>query len=81
MGKTGGDKMRAVEQQGRSVEERKKGKAAGGVKALEAEAARLRDELGAERKRMQALQDTSSQVADRLDAAIDQVKAILARQG
>jgi hypothetical protein len=78
MVKSGGDKMRSVGQQSGSGEERKKGKreAGGG-----AEAEGLRAELTSERQRSKALEDTTTRVADRLDAAIESVKAILARQG
>lgn len=75
MGKSGGDKMRSVGQQAGSSEERKKGKRGAG------EAERLLAELTLERQRSKALEDTTTRVADRLDAAIESVKAILARQG
>ena len=78
MGKSGGDKMRSVEQQAGSGEERKKSRRGAGV-AVEVE--RLRAELSSERKRSRALEETTARVADRLDAAIESVKAILARQG
>jgi hypothetical protein len=78
MGKSGGDKMRSVGQQAGSSEERKKGKRGAGG-AVEAE--RLAAELTLERQRSKALEDTTARVADRLDAAIESVKAILARQG
>jgi hypothetical protein len=78
MGKSGGDKMRSVGQQAGSGEERKKGKRGAGG-AVEAE--RLLAELTLERQRSKALEDTTTRVADRLDAAIESVKAILARQG
>jgi hypothetical protein len=78
MGKSGGDKMRSVGQRAGSGEERKKSKreAGGG-----ADAERLTAELTLERQRSKALEDTTTRVADRLDAAIESVKAILARQG
>lgn len=81
MGKSGGDKMRSVAQQAGSGEERgKKGKRdAGASGAVEAE--RLAVELASERRRSKVLEDTTARVADRLDAAIESVKAILARQG
>jgi len=78
MGKSGGDKMRSVGQEGGSGEARKRAKrGAGGA----AEAERLAAELTSERQRTKVLEDTTSRVADRLDAAIESVKAILARQG
>ncbi len=80
MVKSGGGKMRSVGQQSGSGEERKKGKReAGAISAAEAES--LRAELTSERQRSKALEDTTTRVADRLDAAIESVKAILARQG
>lgn len=80
MGKSGGDKMRSAGQQAGSGEERKKGKRDAGA-SVAAEAERLRAELTSERQRSKALEDTTARVADRLDAAIESVKAILARQG
>lgn len=77
MVKSGGDKMRSVEQGG-SGEERKKSKRATGGSV---EAERLQAELTLERQRSKALEDTTNRVADRLDVAIESVKAILARQG
>lgn len=78
MGKSGGDKMRSVGQQGGSGEERKKSRRGSGG-AVEVE--RLQAELNSERQRSKALEDMTTRVADRLDAAIESVKAILARQG
>ncbi len=77
MVKSGGDKMRSMGHDSGSGEERKKGKRS----ASGAEAERLRAELTSERQRSKALEDTTTRVADRLDAAIESVKAILARQG
>ncbi len=78
MVKSGGDKMRSMGHDSGSGEERKKGKrSATGA----AESERLRAELTSERQRSKALEDTTTRVADRLDAAIESVKAILARQG
>lgn len=78
MGKSGGDKMRSMGQQAGSGEERKKsGRSAGGAVDVE----RLRAELTSERQRSKALEETTARVADRLDAAIESVRAILARQG
>lgn len=80
MVKSGGDKMRSVGQQGGgSGEEPKKTKRVAGAGSAEAE--RLRAELATERQRSKSLEDTATRVADRLDAAIESVKAILARQG
>ena len=78
MGKSGGDKMRSMGQQAGSGEERKKSRrSAGGAVDVE----RLRAELTSERQRSKALEETTARVADRLDAAIESVRAILARQG
>ena len=71
------DKMRSMGQQSGSGEERKKGKRSAGGSETE----RLRAELTSERQRAKALEDTTARVADRLDAAIESVKAILAGQG
>ncbi len=86
MGKSGGDKMRAEEQKRAAVDERKTAKGRsraedGDAAAAEHEAARLRAELALERERAKTLADTSNHVAERLDAAIESVKAILAKQG
>ena len=78
MGKSGGDKMRSVGQQAGSGAEGKKSKRSAGG-AVDAE--RLAAELTSDRQRSKALEDTTTRVADRLDAAIESVKAILARQG
>lgn len=78
MGKSGGDKMRSAGQEAGASEARKKTKRS---VAGAAEAERLAAELTSERRRVKALKDTTSRVADRLDAAIESVKAILARQG
>jgi Domain of unknown function (DUF4164) len=80
MVKSGGDKMRSTGQPGGSGEERKKPKRAGGA-GIAAEVERLRTELTSERQHSKALADTTARVADRLDAAIESVKSILARQG
>jgi hypothetical protein len=45
------------------------------------EAERLRTELANEKERVKTLEDTNMQVAERLDAAIESMKEILARQG
>lgn len=86
MVKSGGDKMRAEGQRRTAVDEGKKPKSeagakAGGKAAGQREAEALRAELASERERARSLADTSSHVAERLDAAIESVKAILARQG
>jgi Domain of unknown function (DUF4164) len=81
MVKSGGDKMRSVGQQGGGSggEPKKTKRVAGAGSAAETE--RLRAELATERQRSKSLEDTATRVADRLDAAIESVKAILARQG
>jgi Domain of unknown function (DUF4164) len=80
MVKSGGDKMRSVGQQsGSSAEPKKTKRVAGSASAAETE--NLRAELATERQRAKSLEDTAAHVADRLDAAIESVKAILARQG
>ncbi len=85
MVKSGGDKMRAEGARRAAVDERKtpKGEASAksGKAAIEREAESLRAELALERERARTLETTSSHVAERLDAAIESVKAILARQG
>lgn len=85
MVKSGGDKMRGEGARRAAVDERKKPKSEAGVKsggkAGEREADTLRAELALERERARTLEDTSNHVAERLDAAIESVKAILARQG
>jgi hypothetical protein len=86
MVKSSGDKMRGEGARRTAVEERKKPKGEAGVKgggkvASEREAENLRAELALERERSRTLEDTSTHVAERLDAAIESVKAILARQG
>jgi len=71
--------MRSVGQQGSgSGEEPRKTKRGAGSAA---ETERLRAELATAQQRSKMLEDTTSRVADRLDAAIESVKAILARQG
>jgi NADPH-dependent 7-cyano-7-deazaguanine reductase QueF len=80
MVKSGGDKMRSVGQQSGAGDERKKGKREAGAGGA-VDAKRLAAELTSERQRSKALEDTTTRVADRLDAAIESVKAILARQG
>ena len=75
MGKTGGDKMRAMNQA------RSAAKGQGGNKdeaeveenriaSLKLEAERLRAELASERERVRALENVSGHVAERLNAAI-----------
>lgn len=86
MGKSGGDKMRAMGQ-GRSADgERKGGKGqpeltASELASLERETERLKAELASERERVKSLEDVNGRVAKRLDAAIESVRAILGREG
>jgi hypothetical protein len=85
MGKTNGDgRTSRVNQrvqpevvQRETVADKKKSAAAGAMR----EAERLRDELAAERQRADNLESANDQVAERLDAAIESVKAILGKQG
>jgi hypothetical protein len=86
MGKSGGDKMRAIGQGRSAGDEGKGGKGKPEAKAselatLERETERLRAELASERERVRTLEDVNGRVAKRLDAAIESVKAILGRQG
>lgn len=84
MGKSGGDKMRAMGQGRSAGGERKTGKDqpdASELAMLEREAERLKAELASERERVKTLEDVNGRVANRLNAAIESVKAILGRQG
>ncbi len=86
MAKSGGDKMQAAGQKRAAAGEQRKSKGAAegqakDVASLQREAERLQQELAAERERVRALQDTNDTVARRLDAAIESVKAIIAKQG
>jgi hypothetical protein len=85
MGKSGGDKMRAMGP-GRSAG----GESTGGkndsardseLATLAQETERLRAELASERARVKTLEDVNGRVSKRLDAAIESVKTILGRQG
>jgi hypothetical protein len=85
MGKTNGDgratraKKRGLPEvvQRETVADKKKSAAAGALR----EAERLREELAAERQRADDLESANDQVAERLDAVIESVKAILGKQG
>lgn len=85
MGKTNGDgrtsraNQRVLPEvvQRETVADKKKSAVAGAMR----EAERLRDELAAERQRADNLESANDQVAERLDAAIESVKAILGKQG
>lgn len=84
MAKSGGGKMQAARQKRAATGEPEKGKRAAtngdhDVAALQREAERLREELANERERVKTLEHANSRVAERLDAAIESVKAILAR--
>lgn len=86
MTKSGGEKMQAAGQKRAAADER--GKGAGAAAAEDRDAARLmreterlRAELANEKERVKTLEDTNIQVAERLDAAIESMKEILARQG
>jgi len=86
MGKTDGDGRRAPRRQKRASSEEMQqvndeaGKK-GAVAASSREAECLREELARERQRVQELENANARVAERLDAAIESVKAILAKQG
>jgi hypothetical protein len=77
--------MHAVKGKPGAADEPKKGNAGMAqdrdVAALKREAERLREQLAAEKERVRTLETANSSVVKRLDAAIDQVKAILSRQG
>jgi hypothetical protein len=86
MGKTEGDGKRAPrmrehasagEMQKVSEKASKKGECA----ASSQEAENLRKELATERQRVQELEKANASAAERLDAAIETVKAILDKQG
>lgn len=86
MGKTEGDGKRAPrkrehasagEMQKASEKAGKKGDGA----ASNQEAETLRKELAAERQRAQELEKANASAAERLDAAIETVKAILDKRG
>jgi Domain of unknown function (DUF4164) len=86
MGKSGGDKMRAMGQGRSAGDERKSGKgepeaSESELAILERETERLKAELASERERVRNLEDVNGRVAKRLNAAIESVKAILGRQG
>jgi hypothetical protein len=86
MGKTNGDGEQTPRRQKRvlpevvqrkTVADKKNSAAAGALR----EAERLRDELAAERQRADNLESANDRVAERLDAVIESVKAILGKQG
>ncbi len=84
MAKSDGDKMQAAGQKRAGTSERRRGSSAAPDRdkaTLQREAERLRDELANEKERVKTLQDTNNRVAERLDAAIESMKAILSRQG
>jgi hypothetical protein len=86
MVKSGGEKMQAAGQKRAVADERRKGTGAAAAGDRDAaklmrEAERLRTELANEKERVKTLEDTNMQVAERLDAAIESMKEILARQG
>ena len=77
--------MRAMEQARAAADEGKKGKRQPEARqaqlaTLKREAERLRAELASEQKRVRTLEDTNGRVAERLDEAIQSVKAMLAKQ-
>jgi hypothetical protein len=85
MTKSGGEKMQAAGQKRAAADERRKGAGAAAedrdTARLMRETERLRAELANEKERVKTLEDTNIEVAERLDAAIESMKEILARQG
>ena len=78
--------MQAAGQKRAAADERRKGAGAAAAEDRDAarlmrETERLRAELANEKERVKTLEDTNIQVAERLDAAIESMKEILARQG
>jgi len=85
MAKSGGDKMQAAKRKRAETQEPKesKGGTASSDKektALLKETERLRAQLAAERERVKTLETANTHVSERLDAAIQSVKAILNRK-
>jgi hypothetical protein len=85
MAKSGGGKMQAAgHKRAAATEPTNKGArmAQDRDKAAQAqETERLRAELALERKRVETLEDANHRVTERLDAAIQSVKAMLASKG
>lgn len=77
--------MQAAGQKRAAADERRKSAGAAAedrdAARLMRETERLRAELANEKERVKTLKDTNIQVAERLDAAIESMKEILARQG